>query len=127
MARLAAPARWVRLPVDEWVVAVGLSIRCLPLLVDETRTLLAVRRLRPRSETLRPRPGRAALKAVSREAHDLLATAVVVALRRARDLADAIEARGGISATTGDDRGPRGVDFAVLAVLAVVVAATLVL
>jgi energy-coupling factor transport system permease protein len=32
------------------------------------------------------------------ETHDLLSTAIVVSIRRARDLADAIEARGGLGA-----------------------------
>jgi energy-coupling factor transporter transmembrane protein EcfT len=34
LARLARPLRVLRLPVDEWIVAVALSLRCLPLLVD---------------------------------------------------------------------------------------------
>jgi energy-coupling factor transporter transmembrane protein EcfT len=127
LARLAAPARWLRLPVDEWIVAVGLAIRCLPLLIDETRTLVAVRRVRRRHVAVRPSSVRTTLRVVGYEAHDLLATLVVVALRRARDLADAIEARGGIRASTGPASGPRLADVVVLATLAVVVTATLVL
>src|SRR5205807_8452451 len=33
--RLAAPARAVRLPVDEVVLAIGLSVRCLPLITSD--------------------------------------------------------------------------------------------
>jgi energy-coupling factor transport system ATP-binding protein len=127
LARLATPARWVRLPVDEWVVAVGLAIRCLPLLIDETRTLVAVRRVRRRRVTIRRSPVRTTLRMVGFEAHDLLATAVVAALRRARDLADAIEARGGIKATTGEASAPGMADLVVLGTIIVVVAATLLL
>ena len=87
LARLATPLRWIRLPVDEWVVAVGLAIRCLPLLLDEIRTLVAVRRLRRRQSPLPRVPLRRAFANSVREGRDLLTTAIVVALRRARDLA----------------------------------------
>jgi energy-coupling factor transporter transmembrane protein EcfT len=127
LARLTAPLRRLRLPIDEWILAVGLAIRCLPLLVDETRTLVAVRRLRRRPEGTRPRPSRHAVRSVAREAHDLLATAVVVSLRRARDLADAIEARGGVGAPSSPVTGPRRRDGVLLAAMVVVVAATLAL
>src|SRR5581483_1814924 len=43
---LAAPARLVRLPVDDIVLAIGLSVRCLPLLADDVRTLQAAWRVR---------------------------------------------------------------------------------
>ncbi len=127
LARLGAPFRWVRLPVDEWILAVGLAIRCLPLLVDETRTLVAVRRLRRRPGTPRPRPSRHLVRSVAWEAHDLLATAVVVSLRRARDLADAIEARGGVTAPGSAVTGPRRRDAVLLVAIAVVVVLTLTL
>ena len=48
LARLARPFRALRLPVDEWIVAIAVALRCLPLLVDEMRTLAAARRLRHR-------------------------------------------------------------------------------
>jgi energy-coupling factor transporter transmembrane protein EcfT len=127
LARLTAPLRRLRLPVDEWILAVGLAIRCLPLLVDETRTLIAVRRLRRRPGAAHPRPSRRAARSVAREAHDLLATAVVVALRRARDLADAIEARGGVGAPSSPVTGPRRRDWVLLVAIVIVVAATLAL
>jgi energy-coupling factor transporter transmembrane protein EcfT len=125
LARLTAPLRRLRLPVDEWILAVGLAIRCLPLLVDETRTLVAIRRLRRRPGATRPRPSRHAVRSVAREAHDLLATAVVVSLRRARDLADAIEARGGVGAPSGPVSGPRRRDGVLLVAMVIVVAVTL--
>jgi energy-coupling factor transporter transmembrane protein EcfT len=99
LARLARPLRVLRLPVDEWIVALALSLRCLPLLVDEMRTLAAARRLRHRDSG----HDRGARRSVI-EVHDLVSTAIIVSLRRARDLADAITARGGIAAI-GDTQG----------------------
>lgn len=86
--RLLTPLRWVRLPVDEIVATVGLCVRCVPLLIDEFRTVLAARRMRAPIVTDGLRGQIVAM-------HDLLVTALVSALRRARDLADAIEGRGG--------------------------------
>jgi energy-coupling factor transporter transmembrane protein EcfT len=89
LTRLLAPLRVVRFPVDELVAAVSLTVRCLPLLVDEMRTLYAVRRLRhPEVPTT--------LREEVVNLHDLLVGALVSALRRARELADAIEGRGGV-------------------------------
>ena len=42
------------------------------------------------------------------ELHDLVATAIIVSLRRAHDLADAITARGGIGAINESQDGSRG-------------------
>jgi len=101
LARLTRPLRALRIPVDEWIVALALALRCLPLLVDEMRTLAAARRLRRHEPTGGRRRGRVVV-----EIHDLVSTAIVVSLRRAHDLADAITARGGIAAISSatDDR-----------------------
>ena len=89
LTRLFAPLRLLRFPVDEIVAAVTLCVRCLPLLVDELRTLYAVRRLRhPEVPTT--------LREEVVNLHDLLVGALVSALRRARELADAIDGRGGV-------------------------------
>jgi energy-coupling factor transporter transmembrane protein EcfT len=99
LSRLGRPLRWLRLPVDEWVVAIALAIRCLPLLIDEIRILGAARRLRTRDDADKTGESpRAVVRSVFVEIHDLMATAIVVSIRRARDLADAIEARGGLGA-----------------------------
>jgi len=50
---------------------------------------------------------------VVRDVEGLLSTAVVVALRRARDLADAIEARGGLSVPTTTSAPPGAIDAVV--------------
>jgi energy-coupling factor transporter transmembrane protein EcfT len=108
LSRLARPLRWLRLPVDEWVVATALAIRCLPLLIDEVRTLAAARRLRARDEDHEELQS---VRQVLIEAHDLLATAIVTSIRRARDLAEAMTARGGSDGAVSASRnGPRVVD-----------------
>ncbi|MGO9877673.1 MAG: energy-coupling factor transporter transmembrane component T family protein [Acidimicrobiia bacterium] len=119
LLRLARPLRVLRLPVDEWIVALALSLRCLPLIVDEMRTLAAVRRLRHRDSQARRNARRSVI-----ELHDLVSTAIIVSLRRAHDLADAITARGGIGAISANDDGSFGWRDALtlLAVTAVVAA-----
>lgn len=102
LSRLARPFRALRLPADEWIVALALALRCLPLLIDEMRTLNAARRLRHRPARER-RPGRRAVI----EVHDLVATAIIVSLRRAHDLADAMNARGGVGAIGDAQDTPR--------------------
>jgi len=126
LARLTAPLRVLRLPVDEWVLAVGLAIRSLPLLVDEIRTLLAVSRLRRPVTHDRSTP-RQRLRRAVREVEGLLSTAVVQALRRARDLADAIEARGGLGVPATPNATPGATDVLVLVVVTALVVAVLAL
>jgi energy-coupling factor transporter transmembrane protein EcfT len=91
--RLCAPARRLRLPVDELVGAFTLVVRAFPLVVDEMRTLYAAWRLR---RPVVPRDLRAL-----RELHDAFITALAAALRRAHDLARAIDARGGVGVVRG--------------------------
>lgn len=109
--------RKLRVPIDEWIVAIALAIRCLPLLIDEIRTLNAARRLRAHeSITDRPRKGAGSLIV---ELFDLLSTAIVASVRRSRDLAEAMIARGGIGGTVSAERKrPRFVDFIVIAAAA---------
>jgi energy-coupling factor transporter transmembrane protein EcfT len=121
LARLGAPLRWVRLPVDEWAAAIALSIRCLPLLIDEVRTLMAARRLRPSSRLARePRMGW-----LIREAQDLIFTSLAVSLRRATELGDAMEARGGFGAVSDSTSKPTWRDAVALLLLVGAVGAAL--
>ena len=106
LSTLSRPLRWIRLPVDEWVMASALAIRCLPLMIDEIRSLAAARRLRAHDAEGRPR---AAQRSLLLETHDLMATAIVVAIRRARDLGDAMTARGGITGGVSASRSRFGV------------------
>jgi energy-coupling factor transport system permease protein len=86
--RLASPARFLRLPVDEVVLAIGLSVRCLPLLTEDVRTLRAAWRVRAPVRKMNT------LERLQ-EVRDLLVAVMVSSLRRAREMGDAIEARGG--------------------------------
>lgn len=124
LAKLGAPLRWIRVPVDELAVSVALGTRCLPLLIDEVRTLLAARRLRHR-------PGqRSSWRSRLQEPHLVLSAALLVALRRAMELARAIEARGGVegvSVPTASGDSPGILDgLAFLLVAGAVVGALLV-
>jgi energy-coupling factor transporter transmembrane protein EcfT len=125
LRRLFRPLRWVRLPVDEWVLAIALAIRCLPLLIDEIRTLGAARRLRAHPDDERE----ATVRDILREAHDLLATAIVNSIRRARDIAEAMVARGGLKGgvTAADRRLGLADVFVLLATIALCVVAVAVL
>ena len=58
VATLGRPLRPLRIPVDDWAVALALALRAFPMLIDEFRVLYAARRLRPRR--CPPPDGRAA-------------------------------------------------------------------
>lgn len=115
LSTLGRPLRLVRVPIDEWVIASALAIRCLPLLIDEIRTLGAARRLRSRREDAKKERSGTVFRELVLEAHDLMATAIVASIRRARDLGDAIVARGGLHGGVSADRSRlRAIDWSVL-------------
>jgi energy-coupling factor transport system permease protein len=91
LASLTKPLRRLGLPADEWVVTTALTVRSLPLLVEECRVLIAARRLRPR-------PARSRVENMPSEVVDLLTTAMASALRRSSDIGEAMTARGGAAA-----------------------------
>jgi energy-coupling factor transporter transmembrane protein EcfT len=122
LSRLGAPLRRLRLPVDEWAVSTALALRCLPLLLEEIRTILAVRRLR--ADPARG-PGRRHHTVAS--LLGLLATVVIVSMRRAREIGDAIEARGGWGGAIGDRARFTGRDAVTLVVVFAVTAIPLTL
>ncbi|MCU1701137.1 MAG: ABC-type cobalt transport system, permease component CbiQ [Mycobacterium sp.] len=116
VAKLGRPLRRLRLPVDDWAVALALALRAFPMLIDEFRILFAARRLRPRDDVTRPVRGHR----WSTELVDLLAAAITVALRRADEMGDAITARGGagqISAQPSRPKWPDAVAFAIVLAL----------
>ena len=104
------------MPVDELVGAIALSIRCLPLLLDEARVLRAARRAR------RPTNPRS-WKELSEEAVEGVFGALANAIRRAREIAEAIEARGGVPTLAPETHRLGPVDAFGLAVSALSVAA----
>ena len=113
--KLAAPARWLRLPIDEIVLAIGLSVRCLPLLMSDVTVLRAAWRVRAPAT-------RMSFNDRAQEIRDMLVAIIVSALRRAREMADAIDARGGPRSPYAETHvRPSLADAAALAVVAVAV------
>ena len=122
---LVTPLRWLRLPIDEWVTALALALRSLPLLAEEIRVLTATARLRLRDEHGEP-VARFSVGLVLGQVHDLLGAAVVATLRRGRDVAEAITARGGLGGAVAAEAGrPRAADALVLVAVSALTVATL--
>ncbi len=122
VSRIGAPLRRLRVPVDELALTTALCVRCLPLLVEEMRSLLAARRLRPsrREQSIREEStsvGDASFQRASKlrltvrrllaEPTDLLTSALASSMRRAGELGEAITARGGVSAGVTSGVGPQ--------------------
>ena len=116
VATLGRPFRKLRIPVDDWAVALALALRAFPMLLDEFRLLNAARRLRPRP--VLP-DGRTTRRRWSSELIDLLAAGITVALRRADEMGDAITARGGTGQISAAPSRPRGADWVALGICAV--------
>ncbi|MFI5511005.1 CbiQ family ECF transporter T component [Mycobacterium sp. NPDC051804] len=117
VAKLGRPLKALRIPVDEWAVALALALRAFPMLIDEFRVLYAARRLRPKGEAA-TRRGR--VRAAMLELVDLLAAAVTVSLRRADEMGDAITARGGAGQISARPSGPKALDWWALTIVIVV-------
>ncbi len=124
VATLGRPLRALRIPVDDWAVALALALRSFPMLLDEFRLLYAARRLRPRP--VLP-DGRAKRRRWIIEMVDLLAAGVTVALRRADEMGDAITARGGTGQISAAPSRPRRNDWIALAVTAATCVAAVVI
>jgi energy-coupling factor transport system permease protein len=118
VATLGRPLRWLRIPVDEWAVALALALRAFPMLIDEFSTLYAARRLRPRD--VDAADWRARRKRWGAEIIDLSAAAITVALRRADEMGDAITARGGAGQIAAAPSRPGRRDWAAFAVVVLV-------
>ncbi|WP_194817244.1 energy-coupling factor transporter transmembrane protein EcfT [Nocardia sp. XZ_19_385] len=112
LAKLGAPLRKLRLPVDEWAVVVALMLRSLPLLLEEIRILRAARKLRPKDRLLE--------RAADAALIDILTAAMAVATRRASELGEAITARGGTGQLTAHPSSPTRRDAVALAVVVAV-------
>jgi energy-coupling factor transport system ATP-binding protein len=91
--RIVSPLRKLGVPVDEWAHTLTLTVRMLPLLREESRVLIAGRRLRPQPRTA---GRRAQIAARCRELLDLLVAIVASSARRASDLGRAATQRGGM-------------------------------
>ncbi|WP_431963884.1 CbiQ family ECF transporter T component [Nocardia sp. bgisy134] len=112
LARLGAPLRKLKVPVDEWAVVVALTLRGLPLLLEEIRVLRAARRLRPKDRLLD--------RASDSPIIDILTAAMAVATRRAGELGEAITARGGTGQLTARPSAPGRRDAVALGLVGLV-------
>ncbi len=124
LATLGRPLRPLRVPVDEWAVALALGLRAFPMLIDEFQVLYAARRLRPKRI---PRSRKARRRRHAVELIDLLSAAITVTLRRADEMGDAITARGGTGQLTANQPRPKLADWATLAIVAAVGASAVIL
>lgn len=111
VATLTRPFRLLRIPVDDWAVALALALRAFPMLIEEFRVLYAARRLRPRQ---RARSRRERRRRWAAEIIDLVAAAITVALRRADEMGDAITARGGVGQISAAPSRPKTADWVAL-------------
>jgi len=116
VATLGRPLRILRIPVDEWAVALALALRAFPMLIDEFQVLNAARQLRPK-RVLHSRKARRHRHAL--ELIDLLAAAINTTLRRADEMGDAITARGGTGQLSANPARPRLADWVALAITVV--------
>ncbi|WP_330183526.1 energy-coupling factor transporter transmembrane protein EcfT [Nocardia sp. NBC_01503] len=123
LAKLGAPLRrigWTRkgvrhhIPVDEWAVVVALTLRGLPLLLEELRILRAARKLRPKDSLLH--------QAAQNPLVDILTASMAVSSRRAGELGEAITTRGGTGELTARPGAPGRADAVAMILLAVVCA-----
>ncbi|WP_067833316.1 energy-coupling factor transporter transmembrane component T family protein [Nocardia lijiangensis] len=119
LARLGAPLRKIKVPVDEWAVVVALTLRGLPLLLEEIRVLRAARRLRPKDRLLD--------RAADSPIIDILTAAMAVATRRATELGEAITARGGTGQLTARPSAPGRRDAVALGLVGLVCAGSVLL
>jgi energy-coupling factor transport system permease protein len=117
VAKLGRPLRPLRVPVDDWSVALALALRAFPMLIEEFRILYAARSLRPKPVLTRRRDRR---RRWLLEVVDLIAAAVIVALRRADEMGDAITARGGAGQISAAPSGPKLRDWVALSIVLVV-------
>jgi energy-coupling factor transport system permease protein len=124
VAKLGRPLRPLRVPVDDWSVALALALRAFPMLIEEFRILYAARSLRPKPVLTRRRDRR---RRWALEVVDLIAAAVIVALRRADEMGDAITARGGSGQISAAPTGPKQRDWVALSIVVLVCGAALAL
>nr|WP_233147914.1 energy-coupling factor transporter transmembrane protein EcfT [Mycobacterium sp. IS-836] len=120
VATLGRRLRPLRIPVDDWAVALGLALRTFPMLIDEFRVLYAARRLRPKDT---PRTRGARLRRLAADVIDLVVAVITVTLRRADEMGDAITARGGTGQISAGPSRPKRADWVALSIVSAACAA----
>jgi energy-coupling factor transporter transmembrane protein EcfT len=124
LATLGRRLRPLRIPVDDWSVALALALRTFPMLIDEFRVLYAARRLRPKEI---PPTRRARVRQLAADLIDLIVAVITVTLRRADEMGDAITARGGTGQISAVSSRPKRADWITLLIVSAVCAAALLL
>jgi energy-coupling factor transport system permease protein len=124
LATLGRPLRLLRIPVDEWAVALALALRAFPMLIDEFQVLYAARRLRPKRI---PKSRKARRRRHALELIDLMAAAIAVTLRRGDEMGDAITARGGTGQLSANPVRPKLADWVTIAITIAASAAAVVI
>ena len=122
VATLGRRLRPLRIPVDDWSVALALALRTFPMLIDEFRVLYAARRLRLPSI---PRARGSSLRQLATDAVDLIVAVITVTLRRADEMGDAITARGGTGQISAAPSQPKQADWVALSIASAVCVAAL--
>ena len=122
VATLGRRLRPLRIPVDDWSVALALGLRTFPMLIDEFRVLYAARRLRLQST---PRTRGPRLRRLVTDAVDLIVAVITVTLRRADEMGDAITARGGTGQISAALSRPKQADWVALSIASAVCGAAL--
>nr|WP_232065170.1 energy-coupling factor transporter transmembrane protein EcfT [Mycobacterium cookii] len=117
VASLGRPLRRLRIPVDDWSVALALALRTFPMLIDEFRVLHAARLLRPKGK---PATGSARLKRLAADVVDVVIAVITVTLRRADEMGDAITARGGTGQISATSAQPKRADWMALSIVSAV-------
>ncbi len=105
LARIGAPLRRLRMPVDDWAVTAALAVRCLPLVIDEVRTVAAAHRQRTTTRD----PAMLLSRLV-----DMITASMAAALRRSSDLGEVIAMRGGAATPAPTTMRPGLADVAAL-------------
>ncbi len=123
VATLGRRLRPLRVPVDDWSVALALALRTFPMLIDEFRVLYAARRLRPPKRN-RPPAGPVSGQ-LAADVIDLIVAVITVTLRRADEMGDAIIARGGTGQISAAPSKPKRADWMALSIASAVCAAAL--
>ncbi len=90
ISTLLRPFERLRLPVTEWVVTIALCVRSLPMLTEELRVVVAAHRMRSV-------PGRTGMKHAAADGVGLISAVMVACIRRASDMGQAMQARGGVA------------------------------
>jgi len=124
VAVLGRPLRLVRIPVDEWAVAIALAMRAFPMLIEEFRILYAARRLRPKPPL--PPTWRGRLRHWGGNVIDVLTAAITVALRRADEMVTQSPPGGAPGQISASPSRPKPRDWVALSVVALVCGAALI-